>query len=229
MRIVTPATFRRALADECLRSLGTQTAATSPTDRSLLQQVVGVGGTAADYLYGGWTTAVGLRAILRLVGRELNQFESILDWGCGSARTIRWFSDLPATTRLHAVDIDPTAIAWSREHCPIGTFHHTMPLPPLPFAAGSFDFVYGISVLTHLDEAFQDAWLDELRRLVVPGGLVMLSVHGDGIARTTLRGEPLQTFAARGFLFEQATIRWRTIRVLTSKIGGLAASGPCCS
>jgi SAM-dependent methyltransferase len=199
------AAFRKGLAAECLRSLRTQTGATSPTDSGLLQQVVGAGGTAAGYLYGGWTTSVGLRAILRLVNHELGEFGAILDWGCGSARTIRWFSDLPATTALHGVDINPAAIAWCREHCRIGTFQHTAPLPPLPFATGSFDLVYGISVLTHLDETFQDAWLDELRRLVAPGGLVMLSIHGEGIARQALPGPHLQKFDTHGFLFEQAT------------------------
>ena len=34
-------------------------------------------------------------------------------------------------------------------------------------------------MFTHLDEHYQDLWLDELCRIVAPGGFVVLSVHGE--------------------------------------------------
>jgi SAM-dependent methyltransferase len=203
---MTADVFRRQLADECRQALLAQYSdAISPEDAALLQQVVGAGGTAEGYLYGGWTTAVGLRAVARTLGRELRRSRQVLDWGCGSARTIRWFNDLPPGTALHGVDINEPAIAWCRTHCRVGVFHHTEPLPPLPFEDASFDLVYGISVLTHLDERFQDDWLDELRRIVMPGGLVLLSVHGEDTARGTLPPAQWSRFEAEGFLFERAS------------------------
>jgi len=50
--------------------------------------------------------------------------------------------------------------------------------PPLPFPAEGFDLVYALSVFTHLTAPLQGDWMHELRRVVVPGGHVVLSVHG---------------------------------------------------
>jgi hypothetical protein len=38
--------------------------------------------------------------------------------------------------------------------------------------------VLGWSVLTHLREDYQDAWLEELSRITAPGAFVLLSTHG---------------------------------------------------
>ena len=51
-------------------------------------------------------------------------------------------------------------------------------LPPLPFDDARFDLVLGYSVFTHLNVQYQDAWLGELRRLVRPGGILLLSISG---------------------------------------------------
>jgi hypothetical protein len=118
---------------------------------------------------------------------------------------MRWFSDLPPETRLYGVDIYKPAIDWCRMNCKVGEFQHTEPLPPLPFADQSMDLIYGVSVLTHLDEDFQDAWLEELGRLVAPGGIVMLTVHGEDAARMALPIERLAKFESSGFFFEKAT------------------------
>jgi hypothetical protein len=50
--------------------------------------------------------------------------------------------------------------------------------PPTQFADGSFDLVTGLSMLTHLRENDQWAWLAELRRITRPGALVFLSIQG---------------------------------------------------
>jgi len=39
--------------------------------------------------------------------------------------------------------------------------------------------VIGYSVFTHLTEAMQRQWLEELRRITAPGGLVLVTAHGD--------------------------------------------------
>jgi SAM-dependent methyltransferase len=51
-------------------------------------------------------------------------------------------------------------------------------LPPLHYADASFDLIFNHSVMSHLDAFYQDAWLGELRRLLRPGGIATLTVHG---------------------------------------------------
>jgi SAM-dependent methyltransferase len=59
-------------------------------------------------------------------------------------------------------------------------------LPPLHFDDGRFDLVLGYSVFNHLNERYQDAWLAELRRLVCPGGILLLSISGPRMLEKTL-------------------------------------------
>ena len=61
------------------------------------------------------------------------------------------------------------------------------------FADGSFDLVYAFSVLTHLDVKAQSAWLAEFRRILRPGGILLLSLHGAAY-RERLAGNELEAF-----------------------------------
>jgi SAM-dependent methyltransferase len=53
----------------------------------------------------------------------------------------------------------------------------------MQFEFGRRDFsgrlIYALSVFSHLDEPLQRAWLAEFRRLLRPGGLLVLSVLGE--------------------------------------------------
>ncbi|MHB1582154.1 MAG: class I SAM-dependent methyltransferase [Acidimicrobiales bacterium] len=119
-----------------------------------------------------------LEAALQAVGRELHDFARILDFGCGCNRVMRWLGPLAATTELHGCDIDRLAIEWSAEHLPFATFAASDAEPPLPYPDEHFDLIVNHSVLTHLDEPMQDGWLPELRRVLRPDGLALLSVNG---------------------------------------------------
>jgi len=54
--------------------------------------------------------------------------------------------------------------------------------PPTGFADASFDAIYGISVMTHLTAAARDAWLEELARLLRPGGIALVTFNGAAAA-----------------------------------------------
>jgi SAM-dependent methyltransferase len=90
-----------------------------------------------------------------------------------------WLEHLASRCSLHGVDIDARAVAWTQENIPWATFKVNDPLPPLDYPDGFFDLVFNHSVFTHIDEHYQDRWLAELRRVVKPGGYVILSVHGE--------------------------------------------------
>src|SRR5213596_2342866 len=122
----------KAFARECRRAVLAHSSALSPSDHRLLQQVVGPGGDEAGYLYGGLTTSMGIRAVLRLLGKRIADFDRILDFGCGSARVLRWFQDVQNKTELYGCDINPDAIDWSKKNIHFAKFVLNEKLPPLP-------------------------------------------------------------------------------------------------
>jgi SAM-dependent methyltransferase len=82
----------------------------------------------------------------------------------------------------------------------IGKFVLLPHLPPSPFAGEAFDLVYGISVLTHLNEEMQFSWLSELSRITRPGGFLLLTVHGRN-HHAQLPKEAQRALADKGFHF----------------------------
>ena len=67
--------------------------------------------------------------------------------------------------------------------------------PPLPYPDGRFDLVYGLSVFTHFPAELQAPWIDELWRVLGPGGHLLLSFHGDAY-REALSPSEQASFAA---------------------------------
>lgn len=109
---------------------------------------------------------------------------TVLDWGCGPGRILR---HLPEVFGPHGqyIGVDPNknSIDWCREHLAnpsIGNLsvHQSQLQPPLPLTPESIDFLYGISILTHLSEAAHTAWMIELMRVLRPGGVALLTTHG---------------------------------------------------
>lgn len=130
----------------------------------------------------GYFTLMGYtqyRHIKELVARHAVGGRRILDWGCGSARVVRHFAADPSF-QATGVDIDPFNVDWCRSTFgKIADFQTIAPMDVCPFAAGSFDVVYGISVFTHLNPDSERFWLAELHRLLRPGGMAIMTVHGE--------------------------------------------------
>lgn len=141
-----------------------------------LRTRVGAGRLEA-YAHGGLRVARELEAILERHGRSIERCGAIYDFGSGPGRVLAQVRASP-DARLAASDVDPEAIAWLRRHHPRVDARANDPLPPSPFEPGSFDLAYSISILTHLNEASQDAWLAEIARLLRPGGLAVLTTMG---------------------------------------------------
>ena len=126
-----------------------------------------------------------------------------LDFGCGCGRLCRHLP-LPGTCESYvAMDVDGEAIRWNTRHLPRGEFVLISESPPTPLASGSFDVVYCVSVFTHLDEAAQFSWLEELARLLRPGGLLLASTHSERlvVTRPDLSREQLARLGSDGFAF----------------------------
>jgi SAM-dependent methyltransferase len=70
-------------------------------------------------------------------------------------------------------------VDWCTKNLPGIQFKGNDLTPPLAFGSNTFDALYGISIFTHLSEEMHRAWFAELMRVLRPGGLAMLTTHGD--------------------------------------------------
>jgi SAM-dependent methyltransferase len=135
---------------------------------------------AADYLRWG---ALDHDLILGHIKKHSSGFQNrtILDFGCSSGRVLRHFD---AERREHdwqliGVDIQARPIEWMRHYFPpYFQVAACSTMPHLPFADSSIDFIYGISVFTHIKYLW-DMWLLELKRVLKPGGLLMQTIHAE--------------------------------------------------
>jgi SAM-dependent methyltransferase len=142
---------------------------------ALIYQVAGT----ADitwFLEAGARAAESIRITLSRNGLDLEDFESILDFGCGCGRVVRHWAGLQA--QILGADVNQRAIAWCRRNLPFCRFFANDPAPPLPFELGKFDLVYALSMFTHLPATLQRPWLEELLRVTARGGYVIFSTHG---------------------------------------------------
>jgi SAM-dependent methyltransferase len=132
-----------------------------------------------NFMRAGLTTAYQMHS---LVNELLCERESlrILDWGIGCGRVaVPLKRCLKPDVPVIGVDVDGVNVEWCRQNLPDIEVSVSDFFPPLEFEASRFDLVYGISVMTHLTEGAQHAWLKELRRILKPGGICVLRTHGE--------------------------------------------------
>lgn len=118
------------------------------------------------------------RLVHRVIGRHGRApVASILEFGCGWGRILRFFTRDVPPERLSGIDCLPEAVALCQA-ADLGR-HVTLvpPLPHTPLPSGAFDLVYAYSVFSHLSESAHLAWLAELRRLLRPDGLLIVTTR----------------------------------------------------
>lgn len=110
---------------------------------------------------------------------ELGRDHQVLEIGCASGRVLRHFACQSGAGRVCGCDINLRHIEWIRLFLPkaIRILQSTI-LPNLPFEDRSFDLICAYSVFTHIDH-LELAWLAEIRRILKPGGIAYLSIHGE--------------------------------------------------
>jgi len=167
----------RELADEIKHLFDTDTTASLPP-AALRKRVHGAEDPSSFMAIGRIISFDLIRAIDSTF--HLASGDRVLDFGCGCGRVIHHFQRLFKGSVLYGTDIDPEAISWCRHALGgIGEFSSNDENPPLQFEDEFFDFVYSISVFTHLPEQMQFAWLEELRRVTKPNGYLILTAHGE--------------------------------------------------
>lgn len=157
--------------------------------RPLRESVAGTKNIEA-FLLQGQLCFRDLESALARHDHKLDDFSNILDFGCGCARTLRWFDDSTTMSgrRLCGVDVDKRAVNWCKRNLNIAMVDTCNTEPPLRFRSQDFNLIYAISVFSHLEETLHLRWLEELKRLLVPQGLALLSIHGNYCYEPYVRG-----------------------------------------
>jgi SAM-dependent methyltransferase len=107
---------------------------------------------------------------------------ALLDAGCGTGGFLAWAAGTGALTRLCGIDLSAEAIELARETVPEAELH-AAPLDRIPFGDAEFDVAVSLDVLQHVPEGVLDASLRELRRVLRPGGALLVRTNGDRRAR----------------------------------------------
>jgi len=137
------------------------------------------------FLQSGAETASVIRDALSSVGHPLEALGAVFELGCGTGRVLRQWADVKGP-KFFASDYNPAVVKWVRQNLPRVSAAVNQLVPPLEYADASFDFVYAISVFTHLPLELQMPWLQELHRVLKPNGLLLVTLSGEGdLMRTT--------------------------------------------
>jgi SAM-dependent methyltransferase len=109
-------------------------------------------------------------------GRSFDDIHSWLDFGSGYGRVIRFLVQRTDAKRVYASDVIEEGVEFCASEFGVNPLHSRATLAELEL--GRFDFVYAISVLTHLDEENGLVMLQLLRDSLEPRGIVLFTTHG---------------------------------------------------
>jgi SAM-dependent methyltransferase len=195
----------------------------SPIPPAVLRSRVGAGIRIDAYVGEGQRVAMELNRALAAQGTGLVQRNVIFDWGCGCGRLLQHIEHYASDDAvLGGSDVDAEAIAWAARAWPHMKLFVSGFKPPLQLEDGSVDCLVSSSIFTHLTEADQDLWLEELHRVVAPDGYALITVAGEASFENTIaqgsttrskdlvdRLAALPPLEENGFLFEPYTRgRW---------------------
>jgi SAM-dependent methyltransferase len=137
--------------------------------------------TSADgvsgYRDGALDVIDNIEHVLDECGRTVDDVDNWLDFGCGYGRVIRFLLRRVPPHRVSGVDVIGDAVGFcAREFgvwaSLVGSDFDTIEL-------GEFDFVFAISVMTHIPPDAAVAFLRFIRRATKPGGIAMFTTQGE--------------------------------------------------
>jgi SAM-dependent methyltransferase len=171
--------------------------------------VDGRSGDAELFLRVGAHMADSIRTAVTDAGTEIEGVGAILDFGCGCGRVARHWTALEGP-EVHGCDYNPGLVGWCEGNLPFLRAVRNELHPPAPYEPERFDLIYALSVLSHLSEPLQQAWIAEFHRLLRPGGLLILSVLGDAF-RGRLSDEGRERFDRGELVVERPRMAGRNI------------------
>ncbi|MCJ2035252.1 class I SAM-dependent methyltransferase [Methylobacterium sp. J-068] len=187
-------------------------------------------GYNGDRHYEYWISGAQLASKIQQTAAEHKVEPGIYaELGAASGRVVRHLARRRAFGEIWAFDINWRHIVWMERHLPTNIIPvQTSSIPTLPLEDASVDVFSAWSVFSHI-ETFELQWLAEIRRVLKPGGIALLSVVTENqigrMDKTWPMYEPLTTHPRWSPTFadelkEQGKIvlRWRNDRSYASNV-----------
>lgn len=134
---------------------------------------------ATQYLRSGTRDAQTVMKLLQNGGYRAESGRRFLEFGCANARVLRHFQPWAEAGEGWGVDINSAPIHWCQQNLsPPFHFAVSTTAPHLFFEDRYFDFVFCMSVFTHIDDLMM-SWLLELRRIIQSGGYLVATFHDE--------------------------------------------------
>lgn len=130
-----------------------------------------------NYLRAGRSAVDIVEAALVEAGRSYEATTSCLDFGCGHGRVLRLLCQRIPADRVTACDVDKEGVRFCAAEFGVQPLVSKWDIREIPL--GSYDLIWSGSVFTHLDVANCDILLERLGRSLLPGGLLVFSMHGE--------------------------------------------------
>lgn len=136
------------------------------------------------YLEGGKSDATQTAATIRRFRKEPEV--NILEFASGYGRVTRHLRDLLPDASLYASDIHPQACEFVITNISVPTLPSSARPEDLSVGTG-YDFIFVISLFSHLPDHSFGRWISALVDILSPGGHLMFTTHGD-VSRRQYKG-----------------------------------------
>lgn len=102
--------------------------------------------------------------------------DSILDFGCGIGNSVPYFRKYFPNSVLNCSDVSARSIEIAKTRFP-GNEQYALINEIIPLESESQDIVFTACVFHHIPHEDHQHWLQELRRVTRPGGLLVIYEH----------------------------------------------------
>jgi SAM-dependent methyltransferase len=119
---------------------------------------------------------------------DLNQ-GSYLDFGCASGRIVRNMAAAYPASKWYGCDPNRRAIDWARTAFPDIQFYTSSQSPPLEYPNGTFDGAFACAIWTHFSRKSGVDWMNEMLRVIKPGGWLLFTTSGPGLIERDVKAE----------------------------------------
>jgi SAM-dependent methyltransferase len=130
-----------------------------------------------QYRAGALDVIGSIETTLSRAGRRFEDVESWLDFGCGYGRVVRFLVERAPAEKVWASDVIEEAVDFCAAEFGVHPAPSRGALVDVDLPR-RFDFLYAISVITHLDEENSGVFLRRLGEWLAPDGLVLFTTHG---------------------------------------------------